>query len=195
METYTLFQQTKRVVLTGSALFGAAIATGCAGYNVRVVAYDPPPPAVVYVAPAPPPPVVYVAPAPAVVVADGPVVVDPSVVVIDVEPDPVARVYVYDPGFPPGVYFYGGFYYYGGYRYPHDVFIHSYVEVNVREHRFADPRENRERAQSIEAQHRRDYAAHADHAGHNVRPAAAHGPVANRQAAYRGERRSTGDQH
>jgi len=101
---------------------------------------------------APPPP-------PAVVMVDGPVVDDPSVVLIDVEPAPPDRVYVYDPGFPPGTYFYGGFYYYGGYRYPHDVFINRYVVVNVREHRFADPGENRRAAAPIIQQHRAQYAA------------------------------------
>jgi hypothetical protein len=191
MERYTLIQQTKRIVLTGSVFIGTALITGCAGYNVRVVAYDPPPP--------PPPAYVVVTPAPApeVVVADGPVVADPSVVLIDVEPDPTARVYVYDPGFPPGVYFYGGFYYYGGYRYPHDVFIHRYVEVNVRERHFMDPHENRERSRAIEEQHRRDFAAHKPSpraaAAARAHPTAAHARPDARTEAQHGERRSTGD--
>jgi hypothetical protein len=179
MENNTMTQRTKRLVVTGTVFIGAALAAGCTGYGVRVVAYAPPPP--------PPPAVVVIAPAPApeVVVSDGPVVVDPTVVLIDVEPAPAYRVYVYDPGFPPGAYFYGGFYYYGRYRYPHDVFIHSYVEVNVRQHRFMDARENRDRSAAIEAQHRREYAAHGN--GH---PADAH----KLTDAQRGERRSTGDQ-
>ncbi|HEX4124772.1 MAG TPA: hypothetical protein VHY37_08615 [Tepidisphaeraceae bacterium] len=174
MERTTLLKQTKHIVVAGSLFIGTAMIAGCAGYGVRVVAYEPPPP---------PPPVVYVAPAPAVVVSSGPVFADPSVAVIDVEPDPALRVYVYDTGFPPGCYFYGGFYYYGGYRYPHDVFVHRYVEVNIREHRFADPRANRERSMGIEAQHRREYAAHAAKAAESQR----------RSEAQRGERRSTGD--
>jgi hypothetical protein len=199
MERSTLIQRTKRLVLIGSVFIGTAMITGCTGY-VGVVTYAPPPPrAVVVVEPAPAP-----APAP-VVVVDGPVIVDPSVVVIDVEPDPTYRVYVYDPGFPPGAYFYGGFYYYGGYRYPHDVFINRYVVVNVREHRFADAHENRERSMVIEAQHRRDYQAHnahghpADAHGHptdpHARAADPHAKPASLTAAQRGERRSTGDAH
>lgn len=174
MESCTLFKQSKRIVVTGSLFIGTAMLAGCAGYGVRVVAYEPPPP---------PPPVIYIAPAPAVVVSTGPVFADPTVVAIDVEPDPAARVYVYDPGFPPGCYFYGGFYYYGGYRYPHDMFVHRYVEVNIRDHRFADPRENREKSSAIEAQHRREFAAH------NAKAADAQ----RRTAAQHGERRSTGD--
>jgi len=83
---------------------------------------------------------------------------DPSVVLIDVEPAPPDRVYVYDPGFPPGTYFYGGFYYYGGYRYPHDVFINRYIVVNVRERRYANVEENRRAATPIIEQHRAQYA-------------------------------------
>jgi hypothetical protein len=178
MEKNILSQRTKRIVLSGTLIIGAATLVGCGGY-VGVVAYRPAPPPVVYVEPAP-------APAPAVVVADGPVVTDPSVVVIDVEPDPAYRVYVYDPGYPPGCYFYGGFYYYGGYRYPHDVFVNRYVTVNIREHRFADRNENRQRGAAFEARDKRNFAAHRN----NVKPAASH----QLTPAQRGQRRSTGDQ-
>jgi hypothetical protein len=89
--------------------------------------------------------------------ASGPVIEGPGVVAIDVEPDPADRVYVYDVGFPPGTYLYNGFYWYGGYRYDHDVFLNSYVAVNVREHRFADVSENRRVGNGIEARHAADF--------------------------------------
>jgi hypothetical protein len=92
-------------------------------------------------------------------VVEEPVVTGPGVVLIDVEPPPEERVYVYDPGFPPGVYFYGDYYWYNGYRYPRDVFVDRYVAVNVRENRFIDVEENRRMGQRIEVQHRQDYAA------------------------------------
>jgi hypothetical protein len=107
-----------------------------------------PPPREVIIEPAPAPEEVVVAPA----------IDDPSVVAIDVEPDPALRVYVYDPGFPPGVYLYGGFYFYAGHRYPHDVFVDRVVTVNIRDHRFADPDANRRAGVRIEAQHRADFA-------------------------------------
>jgi hypothetical protein len=88
----------------------------------------------------------------------GPVVEGPGVEVIDVEPDPVERVYVYDPGYPPGTYFYGGYVFYGGYRYPRDVFYDRYVVVNVHEHRFADAEANRRRGVEIERTHRQEFA-------------------------------------
>src|ERR1039458_8832793 len=98
-------------------------------------------------------------PAPeAVDAGSGPVVEGPGVEVVTVEPDPAVRVYVYDPGYPPGAYFYNGYYWYGGYRYQHDVFINQYVVVNVREHRFADAAENRQRAMVAERAHRREFA-------------------------------------
>ena len=76
---------------------------------------------------------------------------------IDVEPAPVERFYVYEPGFPPGAYLYGGFYYYGGYRYHHDVFIHNYVEVNIRERRYINVTENRRVGRTFEERHRVEY--------------------------------------
>jgi hypothetical protein len=110
-------------------------------------------------APPPGPP-----PGPVVVAdADAPLVQDPSVVQIDVEPPPDQRQYIYDPGYPPGTYFYGGYYYYGRYRYPHDVFVNRYVAVNVRDHRYANVDENRRAGVPIEAQHRADYARTAGH--------------------------------
>jgi hypothetical protein len=96
-------------------------------------------------------------PAPEVEVG-GPVIEGPGVEVITVEPDPVERVYVYEPGYPPGTYFYGGFYWYDGYRYSHDVFIHRYVDVNIRERRFIDVEANRRRGVVIERSHRDEFA-------------------------------------
>jgi hypothetical protein len=98
----------------------------------------------------------------------GPVVEGPGVEVISVEPDPVERVYVYEPGYPPGTYFYGGFYWYGGYRYQRDVFINRVVTVNVREHRFADVEANRRRGVEIERTHRQEFVRTGGH------PAVAH---------------------
>ena len=113
-------------------------------------------------------------PAPEVVDAgSGPVVEGPGVEVVTVEPDPAVRVYVYDPGYPPGAYFYNGYYWYGGYRYQHDVFINQYVAVNVREHRFADAAENRQRAMVAERDknNRRDVTRnHGDPRNPNPRP-------------------------
>lgn len=103
-------------------------------------------------------------PGPVVVAdTDGPVVQDPGVVLIDVEPPPDDRQYVYDPGFPPGTYLYNGYYYYGRYRYPHDVFVNRYVAANVSAHRYANVDENRKAGTPIEAQHRANYAKNAGH--------------------------------
>jgi hypothetical protein len=114
-------------------------------------------------------------PAPEVVDAgSGPVVEGPGVEVVTVEPDPALREYVYDPGYPPGAYFYDGYYWYGGYRYPHDVFINQYVAVNVREHRFADAAENRQRAMVAERDNRREFAQN-----HGVRNSNPHPTVGN----------------
>jgi hypothetical protein len=99
--------------------------------------------------------VVYTQPAS---VAAQPVVTGPGVEAIEVEPPPADRVYVYDPGFPPGCYFYDGYYWYDGYRYPHDVFVNDYVVANVREHRFIDVEENRRTGARIEVEHRQQYA-------------------------------------
>jgi hypothetical protein len=124
------------------------------------------------------------APQPEVVVA-GPVVAGPGfeapgVEVIDVEPAPEERVYVYDPGYPPGCYFYNGFYWYGGYRYPHDVFINRYVTVNVRERRFINVEENRRQGVQIEARHRTEFAQnHGVPQGRVARPGAR--PAASRE--------------
>ena len=123
-------------------LVSLVILSGCVVYR------DPPPPRQYVVVDAPPPP-----PAPDVVVA-GPVFEGPGVEVVSVEPAPVERVYIYDEGYPPGCYFYGGYYWYGGYRYEHDVFVHRYVEVNVREHRYVNVEENRRYGHQME-QHQR----------------------------------------
>jgi hypothetical protein len=125
----------------------ATVAAILAGGCVVVPTYE-----VYRPVPAPPPP-----PEPEVVVA-GPVFEAPGVEIIDVEPAPYDRVYVYDPGYPPGCYFYGGFYWYGGYRYPHDVFIQRYVTVNVRENRYINVEENRRSGMRIEEQHRVEFA-------------------------------------
>ena len=124
---------------------------------------------------------VYVRPAPApqpVVVE--PVVSGPGVELVEVEPAPPDRVYVYDPGFPPGVYWYGGYYWYDGYRYPHDLFIHNYVERNRAEHRYFDQSENRRMSSRIEEEHRQRFAV-----DHGVR----HRPPARRPEVRSGEDR------
>jgi hypothetical protein len=108
-----------------------------------------------------------------------PVVEGPGVEVVEVEPPPVERVYVYDEGYPPGTYLYGGYYYYGGRRYEHDVFVNRIVERNIRERRYMDVHANRERGQRIEQQHRERFArtggrrtaeVHNNTAGHNQHP-------------------------
>jgi hypothetical protein len=87
----------------------------------------------------------------------GAVIEGPGVEAIDVEPDPSARVYVYDEGYPPGTYLYNDYYYYGGYRYPRDVFVNRYVQENIRQHRFENREENRRQAQAIEQRHRTEF--------------------------------------
>lgn len=97
---------------------------------------------------------------------EAPVIVDAAptgILRIDVEPAPIERVYVYEPGFPPGCYLYGGFYYYGGYRYHHDVFIHRYVEVNVRERRYVNVVENRRVGHTIEVRHKTEFVRYGEH--------------------------------
>jgi len=109
-------------------------------------------------------------------VVAGPVFTAPGVEVIQVEPDPSYRVYMYDPGYPPGAYFYGDYYWYNGYRYPHDVFINRYVTENIRENRFINVEENRRAGRRMEAHHRNEFAK-------------THGVSANAQHANRpGER-------
>ncbi|MGD1001875.1 MAG: hypothetical protein ABSA67_14365 [Candidatus Brocadiia bacterium] len=90
----------------------------------------------------------FVAPAPAVVVTG-----DVEVV----EPPPDDRVYIYDTGYPPGCYLYGGFYFYGGRRYTHDVFVRDIVTVNIREHRYVNVEENRRAGERIKVQHATEY--------------------------------------
>lgn len=105
-------------------------------------------------------------------VVEGPVIDAPGVEVVQVEPPPEERVYVYDPGYPPGVYFYNNYYWYGGYRYPRDVFINRYVAVNVREHRYINVEENRRLGRQIEIRHRTEFAANRGRPVRQVRPAA-----------------------
>jgi hypothetical protein len=130
-----------------SAVF-SLILTGCTVYTSPRPAPPPPPPP---------------EPAPVAVVSG------PGVELISVEPVYADRVYVYDPGYPPGTYFWGNYYYYNGYRYPHDVFVNQYVVVNVREHRFYDAADNRRRGMVIAERQRVDYARNGG------RPAAAGG--------------------
>jgi len=90
---------------------------------------------------------------------DPPVIdVDIPALVVDVEPPIEQRVYVYDEGFPPGVYLYGGFYYYGGHRYEHDVFVTRYVQENIRRHKFVNVEENRRVGHEREVKHREEFA-------------------------------------
>lgn len=100
------------------------------------------------------------------VVVSGPVVDGPGVEVIEVEPPPAERVYIYDPGYPPGVYFCDGFYWYGGYRYEREVFVNRIVVVNVRERRYVNVEENRRYGARIEVRQRQEFAAR-----HNARVA------------------------
>jgi hypothetical protein len=95
-----------------------------------------------------------------------PVIEGPGVEVIAVEPAIEVRQYVYDPGFPPGVYLVGGFYYYGGHRYAHDVFINRVVHENIRLHRYENRAENLRRGRAIEARHRESFSHN-----HGARPA------------------------
>ncbi len=129
--------------------------------------------------------VVYERPRP-VAVVEQPVVVEPGVEVIEVEPAPEERVYVYEVGYPPGCYVYGGYYYYGGHRYEHDVFVNQVVTVNIRENRYVNVEENRRSGVQIEAQHRQAFAVnHGRPAGHA--PEVAHAQPRNgaRQPAVR----------
>jgi hypothetical protein len=152
-----LFKPSARSIVASLAIAGSAALIGC-----EVQVYNPQPPP-----PPPPPP-------PAAVVTVGPVIDDPSVVAIDVEPPPDQRLYVYDPGYPPGCYYYGGWYYYGGYRYPHDVFINRYVTVNVRERRFIDVQENRRQVDVIRVQQRNTYNRYGGHPQHPAPAPAPH---------------------
>ena len=72
---------------------------------------------------------------------------------------------MYDPGYPPGCYFYNDYYWYGGYRYPRDVFINRYVVVNIRERRYIDVEQNRRFGQQMEVRQRNDFARN-----HGMRP-------------------------
>jgi len=128
------------------AVVGLLSAGGC----IVVPTYEPSPP--------PPPPEA---------VVEGPVVEAPGVELIDVEPPPAERVYVYDPGFPPGVYFYNNYYWYGGYRYPHDVFITQFVNPNIRANRYINAEENRRSGREFESRQREEFAR-----THGVRPGA-----------------------
>jgi len=73
----------------------------------------------------------------------GPEVQAPGVVVFNDAPPVAERVYVYDPGYPPGTYFYNGGYVYNGYYYPHDVYVNRVVAMNVRENRYTNVTQNR----------------------------------------------------
>ncbi len=73
----------------------------------------------------------------------GPEVQAPGVVVFNDAPPVAERVYVYDPGYPPGTYFYNGGYVYNGYYYPHDVYVNRVVAMNVRQNRYTNVTQNR----------------------------------------------------
>lgn len=120
------------------ALLGLCVLNGC-------VVYDERPRRVVYVEERGP----YVQET----VIDG-----PGVHIVEIEPAPVDRVYVYEVGYPPGCYFYGGFFWYGGRYYDRTVFIDRVVNVNVRENRYVNVEENRRVGAQIEAQHRESFA-------------------------------------
>ncbi|MGO8702714.1 MAG: hypothetical protein ACLQVA_02765 [Candidatus Brocadiia bacterium] len=90
----------------------------------------------------------FVAPQPAVVVTGD---------VEFVEPPPDDRVYIYDAGYPPGCYVYGGFYFYEGHRYTRDVFVRDIVTVNIRENRYVNVAENRKAGERIKVQHATEY--------------------------------------
>jgi hypothetical protein len=127
-----------RIALLSAACLGVGVlSAGCTIYREPAPAYQP----------------AYDQP-----VDEGPVVEGPGVVIIETEPPPAERVYVYDPGYPPGVYFYNNYYWYGGYRYDRDVFRDRYVERNIREHRYVDANENRAEGHRFEEQHRQEYA-------------------------------------
>jgi hypothetical protein len=87
----------------------------------------------------------------------GPVFQDPGVTVVTDEPPPDQRNYVYDEGYPPGCYLYGGFYYYDGYRYPHDEFVNRYVNVNIQQHRYVNVTENRQQGATIVERQKAEY--------------------------------------
>jgi hypothetical protein len=90
-----------------------------------------------------------------------------------VEPPPDDRVYIYDVGYPPGCYLYGGFYFYEGHRYTRDVFVRDIVTVNIRENRYVNVVENRRVGEQIKVQHATEYKKTGGHpqAGKAVRPA------------------------
>jgi len=94
----------------------------------------------------------------------GPVVEQAEVV--EVLPPPAERVYIYEPGYPPGVFFYGGFIYYGGHRYERDVFVDRFVSVNIRNHRFVDVEYNRRIGRQYEVRHREEFVRYHGHRPH-----------------------------
>ncbi len=67
-------------------------------------------------------------------------------VVVTAEPPPDQRVYIYDPGYPPGCYYYGDDVYYEGRAYRRDVFVNRVVNVNIHENRYVNIEENRRSA-------------------------------------------------
>jgi hypothetical protein len=89
---------------------------------------------------------------------DAPLVDGPGVAPIDAPPPPDQCVYVYDPGYPPGTYYYGGNYYYGGYRYQQDVFVTRVVNVNVHENRYVNVADNRRASLQTQARQPAPYA-------------------------------------
>jgi|HubBroStandDraft_2_1064218.scaffolds.fasta_scaffold107743_2 hypothetical protein len=125
------------------------------------------------------------------VVVEEPVVEGPVIdggVAIDVEPAIDQRVYVYDAGFPPGTYLYGGYYWYGGYRYPQDVFINGYVATNIRGGLYVNVAENRRVGAFKEQQHRAEFA----RTGGKRAPVAAHAAARAPQQARPAPRAPSG---
>ena len=105
-----------------------------------------------------------------------------DVVRIEVEPAPVERVYIYEQGYPPGCYVYGGYYYYGGYRYRREVFVTRYVEVNVREGRYVDVERNRYEGRVIEERHRTEFVRYGDR--HESHPSVQRAEAEHRSTEY-----------
>ncbi|MBI3820328.1 MAG: hypothetical protein HY286_16680 [Planctomycetes bacterium] len=87
-----------------------------------------------------------------------PVFTGPGVEIIEIEPAPVERVYIYERGFPPGCYLYNNYYWYNGYRYEHDVFIERHVTVNIRENRYVNVQENKSKIVQIRKEHEDTFA-------------------------------------
>jgi hypothetical protein len=96
------------------------------------------------------------------------VVEGPGVTVIEVEPPPPQRIYIYERGYPPGCYMYGGYVYYGQRRYERTVFVNRVVTVNVQRNVYVNVNENRRVGQQVERTHQVEF----QRTGGRVSPAA-----------------------